>query len=130
MVIKLKKALFGLMSLIFLGLGFIGLFLPMLPTTPFLLLSVYSAMRSSERLTDYIKNLKIYKDHLESFEKEHAMRLDTKIKILTMATIMLMVPIIIVDKLWVKLLIIFIMVVKYTYFIFFIKTVESEDVNA
>ena len=58
------------------------------------------------------------------------MRLDTKIKILTMATIMLMIPIIIVDKLWVKLLIIFIMAVKYAYFIFFIKTVESEDVNA
>ena len=87
-----------------------------------LLLSVYSAMRSSKRLTNYIKNLKIYKDHLNRLRRKCNVS-DTKLR-LTMATIMLMIPII-TDKLWVKLLIIFIMAVKYAYFIFFIKLLRG-----
>ena len=33
-----------------LGLGFIGIFVPVLPTVPFILLSAFAAARGSERL--------------------------------------------------------------------------------
>ena len=40
----------------FLGLGIIGIFLPLLPTTPFILLAVSCYARSSKRLHDWLLN--------------------------------------------------------------------------
>ena len=40
----------GLGVLLVLGLGFIGIFVPVLPTVPFILLSAFAAARGSERL--------------------------------------------------------------------------------
>lgn len=54
----MKKSFFLFIGFLALGLGILGMALPVLPTTPFLLLAAAMFMRSSERLTEWIFNHK------------------------------------------------------------------------
>ena len=124
---KIKKFLYVTIGIISFGLGAIGVVLPVLPTTPFLLLSSFCFVRGSERFDKWIKGTKLYKKHLESFVNNRQMTLKQKVTILLFADFMLMFPLIILDSLMVKGLIVIVMLTKYWYFIFRIKTVKKED---
>ncbi|KJU70597.1 YbaN family protein [Clostridium baratii] len=125
---KIKKFLYVTIGIISFGLGAIGVVLPVLPTTPFLLLSSFCFVRGSERFDKWFKGTKLYKKHLESFVNNRQMTLKQKITILLFADFMLMFPLIILDSLMVKGLIVIVMLTKYWYFVFRIKTVKKEDI--
>lgn len=55
-----------------LALGAVGIFLPILPTTPFLLLSAFCFARSSQRLHDYLVNHRIFGTYISNYYN-HAM---------------------------------------------------------
>ncbi|MGP6174176.1 YbaN family protein [Corynebacterium sp. A21] len=55
-----------------LALGAIGIFLPILPTTPFLLLAAFCFARSSQRLHDYLVNHRVFGVYLSNYY-HHAM---------------------------------------------------------
>ena len=50
---KIKKYLFIALGCICLGLGTVGIFLPILPITPFYLLTVFFFANSSRKLHDW-----------------------------------------------------------------------------
>ena len=124
---KIKNCIYVGIGLISFVLGAIGVILPVLPTTPFLLLSAYCFAKGSKRFNNWFLNTKIYKKHLESFVNNRQMTLKQKVTILLFADFMLMFPLIILDSLMVKGLIVIVMLTKYWYFIFRIKTVKKED---
>jgi uncharacterized membrane protein YbaN (DUF454 family) len=49
------------------GLGIIGIFVPILPTTPFLLLAAACYMRSSERLYQWLINNRIFGVYIRNY---------------------------------------------------------------
>ncbi len=122
-MLRIIYALVGTISLV---IGIIGIFLPVLPTVPLLLLTSYCYAKASKRLHDYFVQTKIYKDHLESFVESRAMTLKTKISLVGFASFMLMFPLFLLDNLHLRIFILCLMAFKYYYFIFRIKTIKPE----
>ena len=86
---RLKKTMFIIVGCICLGLGVVGVVLPVLPTTPFLLVTAYCFARSSEKLNAWFKGTKLYKNHLESFVKKEGMKVSTKASIIICVTLLM-----------------------------------------
>jgi uncharacterized membrane protein YbaN (DUF454 family) len=124
-MIKLKKFMYVVIGVISFILGTVGIIIPMLPTTPFYLLASFCFVRGSERVDRWFKGTKLYKNHLKTFVNERAMSLRQKITILAFADFMLMFPLIILESLYMKLFIIILIGYKYYYFMYKIKTIES-----
>ena len=126
---KIKKYLYVLLGLLSLAMGSIGVVLPVIPTTPFLLLASFCFIRGSEKFDRWFKSTKIYKNHVESFIKEKSMTMKQKITILSLVSIMLSIPIILVDNLYMRIFLIALICIKFYYFIFKIKTIKPSDVS-
>ena len=124
---SIKKYIYITVGLISVVLGAIGVVLPILPTTPFLLLASYCFAKGSDRFNTWFIGTKLYKNHLESFVKERAMTLKEKICILAFADFMLAFPLILIDSLFMKGVIAVLILFKFYYFIFRIKTITAEE---
>jgi uncharacterized membrane protein YbaN (DUF454 family) len=84
------KYLLVFIGIVSLGLGILGIFLPLLPTTPFLLLSAALFTRSSERLYNWLLYHKILGEYIRGFIQEKAIPLRIKIfSVSVMWTVML-----------------------------------------
>ena len=66
-----------------------GVFLPILPTTPFYLLTVFFFANSSQKLHDWFLGTELYHKHLESFVKDRGMMRSTKVSIIITVTLLM-----------------------------------------
>lgn len=64
------------------ALGCIGVILPVLPTTPFLLLATFLFAKSSPRLHAWIKQTKVYRVYVISFQEAGGLPIKTKARML------------------------------------------------
>jgi len=101
----LKKLLTAL-GVISLALGILGAFLPLLPTTPFVLLSAYLFAKSSEKFHQRLLNHKIFGQLIRDYNEDKSIPLHAKIiAIVTMWPSMLFaIFYIATDKLWLQIL--------------------------
>lgn len=120
------RIIYLIFAFIFLFLACLGTVLPVLPTTPFLLLASFFFAKSSQRFEKWFKSLPLYKKHLESFEKQRAMTLQTKLTILIPVTLMLMAAFMLTPNYIGKGLIVLVLIIKYVYFFVGIKTLRLE----
>ncbi|MDP0059625.1 YbaN family protein [Glaesserella parasuis] len=119
------KALFILLGFISMILGLIGIIVPGLPTTPFLLLALYCFGKSSERLTQWFLSTTIYSKYLKSFDQTRAMTLKQKISILAFSVPFCIFAFFVIPHIIGKLILIAVIIFQYYYFIFKIKTLEK-----
>jgi uncharacterized membrane protein YbaN (DUF454 family) len=64
---RITKPIFAIMGTLFLGLGAIGIFLPLLPTTPFLLLAAACYLRGSERLHNWMMHNRVFGEFIKNY---------------------------------------------------------------
>ncbi len=120
----LRKLLFVTIGFIFAGLGFIGSLLPVLPTTPFLLIAAWAFARGSDRFNHWFHNTKLYQNHLESFVKNRSMKLKTKIGLVSFASTMMAISFFLTDKLFVRIFLVAMWLFLLWYFKFRIRTIR------
>ncbi|HCA6951042.1 TPA: YbaN family protein [Staphylococcus aureus] len=114
-------------GLIFTALGIAGAVLPLLPTTPFLLVAVFCFARSSDRFYNWLINQKIYKEYVENFYLHRGYTLQQKIKILISLYIAIGFSIYMVDVLAVRIGLIIMVIIQTAVLFTFVKTLPKSN---
>ncbi len=99
------KTLFIVIGSICLVLGVIGIVVPLLPTTPFLLLSAALYMRSSPRLYERLLNSKYLGSYIRDYREHRAIPLKSKIiaLIVLWGSMTYCIAVVLRDTLWVQI---------------------------
>ena len=87
-MMKLVYLVLGVLST---ALGAVGVVLPILPTTPFLLLAAFCFAKSSRRMHNWFIGTKLYEKHLKTFAETRAMTMKTKLSPMGMASTMMLI---------------------------------------
>jgi uncharacterized membrane protein YbaN (DUF454 family) len=100
-----KKALFTTLGFLFLGLGILGIFLPVLPTTPFLLLTAILFAKSSDRWYQKLITHPTLGSYILNFREHRSIPL--KVKITTISLLWITIgcsALFAVSQLWLRIL--------------------------
>ena len=104
---QFTKYLLSIMGTIFLGLALIGIFLPLLPTTPFLLLAAACYARSSEKFYNYLISNKYFGKYIKNYREGKGIPLKIKfVSILFLWAVILFSAFFIVTILFVRVILI------------------------
>lgn len=86
-----KKLLFVSLGTLSMFLGIIGIFVPGLPTTPFLLLAAYMFLKSSKSLYNFIMTNKLTSKYLQRYYQKRGMTVWQKIYSITLMWTMIII---------------------------------------
>ena len=118
----MRKILYIMIGCISLGLGIIGVILPILPTVPFVLLAAFCFARSSERLDGWFKNTKLYREN----NIKNGMTKQVKIRIMCSVTLLMSIGFIMMGLKGIvigNIVLLIVWVFHMAYFTFGVKTV-------
>lgn len=124
---NIKKTFYIFIGWIGVALGALGAAIPLIPSVPFLLLAACCFAKGSEKLNTWFKGTKLYKNNLESYVQGKGMTIKTKIKIMTLVTILMAIGFIAMESVPIGRIVLgFVWICHVLYFIFGIKTIKQE----
>lgn len=122
------KVLWVILGVVSLGIGAVGAVLPFLPTFPFLMLTLFSFAKSSERLHTWFIGTKLYKNNLETYVASRSMTMKTKIRIMVTVTLVMGFGFLMMSRVpAARVVLALVWVFHIVYFFFAVKTLKEDD---
>lgn len=97
---KVRRAVYLLLGWFFVGLAFLGAFLPLLPTTPFLLLASALFLKSSPRLNRWLLGTRLFGPFLRDWQRHRGVRRRVKVTAVLMLVVVGGASIAFADVIW------------------------------
>ena len=124
----MRKILYLTLGVISMVLGAVGVVLPILPTTPFLLLAAFCFGKSSQRLHRWFLSTQLYEKHLKDFVQTRAMTMKTKLSLMSMASAMMLLGFLMMEQVPAgRIAIACVWIFHLYYFLFRIRTIPSRE---
>lgn len=105
---KTMKIILNILAFTCVGLASLGMFLPVLPTTPFLLLASWLFLKANSGWRDWLLNHKVFGPYIQNFLIHRAIPLRAKIASISTLWATILLSVYIVNPIWLKILLIFI----------------------
>lgn len=120
------KILWILLGFLSLGIGAVGAALPILPTFPFLLLTVFCFAKSSKRLHTWFIGTKLYQENLESYVQSRSMTAKTKVRIMITVTLIMGFGFAMMGRVpAARVVLVVVWLFHVVYFLFVVKTIKE-----
>ena len=124
---KLKKRLLFTAGTLFTALGIIGIFVPILPTTPFLLLAAACYLRSSQRFYNWLLNNRFFGAYIKNYMQGKGMPLRVKVFTVTLLWTTIALSMCLATQILAVRIILALVAIGVTTHIILIKTTKGEE---
>ena len=123
---KPLRIILAILGTLFVMLGIIGIFLPLLPTTPFLLLAAFCYAKSSQRFYDWLMTNRWCGSYIKNYRERRGISLKIKILSISMLWITIAISAVFAVKLLTVRVVLFLIVAGVTWHILSFKTLKQK----
>ena len=123
----MKKFIYVSCGFITLFLGLLGIILPVLPTTPLIMLSMFCFTKGSTKITSWFRGTMLYKRYLKGYVERKGLTLKQKILIQVFASLVMIILFALIKQWVLRGLLLLAMLIHNYIFIFKINTLENEN---
>ena len=124
---KLVKKTLIVLGTFFTGLGIIGIFIPILPTTPFLLLAAACYARGSERFYNWLLSNRLFGKYIRNYREGKGIPLIVKVVTISLLWLTILISALFFVQLLVIKIILIGIAVGVTIHILYVKTLKKEE---
>lgn len=99
-MITIKKLLLNLLGFICLGLGATGIFMPGLPTTPFVILAAICFSKSNQRIYKWLEGTRFFGPYIEHYRTKQGIAKRLKVISIAVVWLSLSISMVMLQTIW------------------------------
>lgn len=123
------RYIYIILGLVCTGLGILGVYMPILPHTPFFILATLAFGKGSPKLEAWLKSTNVYKNNVEPIVEKTGMTKERKAKILTFVSVFFAISFFMMKNKVGRLVLALVWIFHFYYFIFRIDGKDKDQTN-